>query len=104
MSAHLSHWDASALVAAWSHSTPVVANLFKHESLWDKSHRLEFVDDREPAGHTISVSFCAVKDHPEWMRVNSSNWRCEDEPNNIYPIIECRVFYRRLVAAGFEAF
>ncbi|MGF6641742.1 hypothetical protein [Paraburkholderia sp. MM6662-R1] len=102
----LSHRAASHLVARFNHDTPTSACLFKHASLWwdQQSRRLQYVDDRPCKGHTISVSFCPVEGHPEWMRVHSTNWRCEDEPNGIYTRAECRAFWRRLVEAGFESY
>lgn len=100
----MSHRRASQLVAGWKHGRNVAASLYEHKLVDGVSHRLQFVDVVDRNGHTVIVSFHPVQGHPEWMRVMSSNWRYEDEPNDIYSIGECRAFYRDLVAAGFEAF
>lgn len=55
-------------------------------------------------GFTISVTFSNLKDHPEKMRVSSSNWAAEYEQNAIFSKTDCRAFYKKLIEAGFVAF
>lgn len=56
------------------------------------------------AGHVVSITFIELEGYPELMRVYSTNWRCEDEPNAIYRKDDCRAFYRQLIKAGFVVF
>lgn len=100
------HSRASHLVAFWAHKTKRAASLFDVKTLWeegDEKFRLEFKSDNA-TDWAIRVSFYRVEGHPEWMRVSSTNWRCEDEPNDIYKIEDCRAFYKELIGAGFTTF
>lgn len=62
-----------------------------------ESHRL-----RSPySGYLVQVSFSTYPEHPEYVRIRSTNWRCEHEPSGIFHKQDARRFYRELKSAGF---
>ena len=89
------HSMASSLVAHWR-PKPILevheARTIEHEFF-----RLTF-----PGPYLVAVTFYRVEERPDLMRVRSTNWRTQDEPNGIFRIEDCREFYRRLRRAGFE--
>jgi hypothetical protein len=92
------HYGASALVRSWHPKR--MANHMSAEFLGKPegdSFRYVHSDD----GYLVAVTFTALPSYPQWMRVRSTNWRCEDEPNGIFDRDECRKFCERLIAAGF---
>ena len=89
------HSMASSLVAHWR-PKPILevheARTIEHEFF-----RLTF-----PGPYLVAVTFYRVEGRPDLMRVRSTNWRMQDEPNGIFRIEDCREFYRQLRMAGFE--
>ena len=94
----LNHSKASNLVRFWR--APVVGN---YMNFTDDMDRPGFTLRFPGQGYEIAVYFRHVKDHPELMRIRSTNWRCEHEPNGIFRIEDCRRFYKTLVKEGFVA-
>lgn len=88
------HSMASSLVARWR-PKPILevheARTIEHEFF-----RLTF-----PGPYLVAVTFYRVEGRADLMRVRSTNWRAQDEPNGIFRIEDCREFYRRLRRAGF---
>jgi hypothetical protein len=88
------HSMASSLVAHWR-PKPILevheARTIEHEFF-----RLTF-----PGPYLVAVTFYRVDGRPDLMRVRSTNWRTQDEPNGIFRIEDCREFYRRLRRSGF---
>jgi len=102
------HTAAASAVRQFGWNTKTVANPFTMDDDGEfvyqqaESHRLEFPLQEEQLGHYISVSFGTVKGHPEMIRVRSSNYRAEDEPNGLYATEDARRFYAQLLKAGFR--
>jgi hypothetical protein len=88
------HSKASSLVAHWR-PKPILevreARTIEHEFF-----KLTF-----PGPYLVAVTFYRVEGRPDLMRVRSTNWRAQDEPNGIFRIEDCREFYRLLRRAGF---
>lgn len=93
------HYNASRLVRYWD-AKPIVAGLVHPTEFGPEgeSFRLQFPG----GGYVVRVVFSKLDNHPDKMRVRSTNWRCEHEPNGIYRIEDARLFYARLIQAGFE--
>lgn len=93
----LEHGHASRLIAGWR--PKAVASVFDVEAA-EERFTVEFPSDF----HSLRVTFAKVVGRDDVMRVYSTNWRCEDEPNGVFDITECRRFYRILLQSGFRAF
>lgn len=52
-------------------------------------------------GFVIQVVFSRYTDHPEYVRIRSTNWRAEHEPGGVYHAKDAEAFYRQLMRAGF---
>jgi hypothetical protein len=94
----IEHTTASSMVRNFGLNSHEVADYIEHQTVEDSEIELLWPGE----GFKISVRFYYVKNHPEWMRIRSTNWRCENEPNGIYRISEARQFYRSLLRAGFK--
>lgn len=90
-----SHGYASNVVKYWN--AKPVARWFDVK-LEDETRVARLVHPGD--GWVVAVSFATVKGHPEWVRVRSTNWRCEDEPNGVFAVEDARDFYKRLLRAG----
>jgi hypothetical protein len=88
------HSMASSLVAHWR-PKPIL-EVHEVRTIEHEFFRLTF-----PGPYLVAVTFYRVDGRPDLMRVRSSNWRTQDEPNGIFRIEDCREFYRRLRRAGF---
>jgi hypothetical protein len=88
------HSKASSLVANWR-PKPIL-EVHEARTMEDEFFRLTF-----PGPYLVAVTFYRVDGRPDLMRVRSTNWRPQDEPNGIFRIEDCREFYRRLRRAGF---
>ena len=91
------HSAHSALVRSWR--LKPVMNSFD-ALYWTEEPKYHVL--RSPYdGYTVSVSFSTYADHPDLVRVRSTNWRCEHEPSGIVSREDARRFYRALLDAGF---
>lgn len=90
---------ASSVVRAFR--AKPLCNLF-YIQLSDEEHVCT-LDFPNPS-YTIRVYFSKIKHMPHAMRIRSTNWRCEDEPNGVFSIEESRQFYQDLIAHGFLTF
>lgn len=95
MTDYLAHGRASRLVAHWRAPRAGCYTAFETEA---GGHTLVFPG----GGYMVAVTFSRVVDHPELMRISSTNWRCEDEPNGIFKVEDARRFWTQLKRAGFE--
>ena len=89
------HYSHSSMVRHWRAKEQV--NAFGIDWVEGELHSLKSPHD----GYLVQVSFSTFPDHPEYIRVRSTNWRCEYEPNGIYDVEDARKFYRQLQKAGF---
>lgn len=93
----LTHSRASRLVRSWR-AKPVGNSLQYTVDDSRPGYTLRFPGE----GYLVQVSFHHVEGHPELMRVRSTNWRAEDEPNGVYKVEDCRQFWAELRRAGLE--
>ena len=89
------HLKASSLVAHWRPKS--ILEIHEARTIEHEFFRLTF-----PGPYLVAVTFYRVDGRPDLMRVRSTNWRTQDEPNGIFRIEDCREFYRRLRKAGFS--
>lgn len=92
-----SHAGHSSLVRWWRPKDGALINPFGLQWKEEKT----FVLDTPHAGHAVRVTFTTYADHPEYMRVRSTNWRAEYEPNGVYNVTTARAFWSTLTGAGF---
>lgn len=69
------------------------------ETMWDEGETFKLKSPFE--GYLVQVSFTKFPEHPEYMRVRTTNWRAEHEPNGIFSVADARAFWKQLVEAGF---
>lgn len=98
MTTAVMHSKASWVIKSWR--APEVGSLFDVK-LEDEFDGCTLVFPGH-LGWRIAVYFTKIRNRPDVMRVRSSNYRCEDEPNGVYPVEACREFYRTLRAAGMQ--
>src|ERR1700756_3612751 len=89
------HAAHSALVRNWR-----APSFSPHEVDWEEGKTFTLRSPRE--GFLIQVSFSTYPDHPDYIRVRSTNWRAEYEPNAVYKAEATRAFYTQLRRAGFK--
>jgi len=65
---------------------------------WEEADSFTLVSPDK--GYRVSVTFSTYREHPEYIRIRSTNWRCEDEPSGIFHKKDAREFYQKLKAAG----
>ena len=94
---HAAEWA----IKDFARGTKTVANPFNVKATGDYI-TLEYPTPKGTLGHHKAVYFRTVINHPEMMRVSSSNYRAEDEANGVYDVQDARNFYRALLKAGFE--
>lgn len=87
------HAVASACVRKWARQIKSVENLFSVKTDFTQGFTLAFPENPY---FTVQVSFYRVEGRPDCMRVQSTNWRCEDEPNDIIDIDQARAMWRDL--------
>lgn len=105
---HDAHGTADHLLRAFNRLTKQVANPFTTDDNGDfvyresanRSFALELNLPKGMPGHFIGVSFYAIEGHPDMMRIRTSNWAAEYEPNGLYAIEDARRLYAQLRRAG----
>lgn len=106
----IKHSQASRAVAGFNRSAKTVANTFTmdddgeflHKADESKTFKLVYPLDNEPTGWYIAATFSSVIGFPEMIRIRSTNWRAEDEPNGLYALEDARRFYGDLLKAGLK--
>jgi hypothetical protein len=92
------HYSHSSLVRHGLNGVKQTANAFALG--WKESDTYHAL--RSPfEGYAVRVSFSTFDDQPDHIRIRSTNWRCEHEPNGVYSKEDARKFYRKLLDAGF---
>ena len=91
------HWKHSVAVKSWQAKEAINWMTVMD---WKEDEHEYFTLKSPEKGYRVSVTFSKYKDHPEYIRIRSTNWRCEDEPSGIFRIEDAREFYIKLKKAG----
>ena len=92
----MQHHIASKLVAGWN-ARPVEQRRYDGSQQPVKTVVLDFPND----SYVTRVAFHTLAHRADAMLVRATNWRCEDEPDGVFAIEDCRKFYSQLLKAGF---
>lgn len=89
------HYSHSTLVRNWRAKQPI--DVFGLR--WAETKTCYMRSPHE--GYLVQVSFSTYAEHPEYVRIRSTNWRAEHEPSGVYHIADGRKFWSLLKTAGF---
>jgi hypothetical protein len=99
MTDYHAHYNHSRLVARWG-AKEAICWIDDEVRSWTMKETRTL---RSPhSGYLVEVRFAGFTEKPEFVRVRSTNWRAEDEPNGIFHRADACAFYRELLAAGFR--
>jgi len=92
------HSRHSRLVREWR-AKEVLS--YASDEIMDLKERAGYVLRSPAEGHVVQVSFCCYEGRDDIVRVRSTNWAAEYEPNGVYSKTDARAFYKALLKAGF---